>query len=257
MIELNYFKLLKMNDYNENLIELFNCIYKSGNSKLITSLPFETSFSSYSSWPDLIYLKENAKEIKSLDLASIINKSPSKTLLIDENILNEKNLSSLEVVGFKPSTMWINMKLSLNVKNSTINSNFNIKILEINQHKDIESWVKIVEKVLFNRKTLNSSIFATEIKNGRLKLILAYKNDIPVGTTMLFCGKHAGIYMVATDIDYRKMGVAQSLMNFTHNLAYKNGYESVLLHSTKKGKNLYKKMGYIAEDKNYLFYLKN
>ncbi|MDG1476831.1 MAG: GNAT family N-acetyltransferase, partial [Vicingaceae bacterium] len=237
--------------------ELFNCINDSGNSKLITSLPFETSFSSSSSWPDLIYLKDTTKEIKHLDLTSIVNKSPSKTLLIDEKVLTEKNLSSIASVGFKPSAMWINMKLPLNAKNSAKNTDLNIKSLEINQHTDIKSWIKIVEKVLFNGATLNPSIFTSEIKSGRFKLILAYKNNIPVGTTMLFYGKQAGIYMVAIEKEYRKMGIAQALMNFAHNLAHKNGYEIVLLHSTKKGKNLYKKMGYIAENKNYLFYLNN
>ena len=93
------------------------------------------------------------------------------------------------------------------------------------------------------------------INSGTFELLIGFYKDAPASTTMLFKGKDAGIYMVATLPEFRKKGLAKIMLHKTHELALNAGYKKVLLHSTKEGFYLYNSLGYKTKGKLILFFL--
>jgi len=77
------------------------------------------------------------------------------------------------------------------------------------------------------------------------QLLLAFANDRPVATSILFLtGKAAGIYFVTTLAEYRKKGIGLALTQATLQRAKEAGVRHATLQSSPDGLHVYEKAGF-------------
>jgi ribosomal protein S18 acetylase RimI-like enzyme len=117
-----------------------------------------------------------------------------------------------------------------------------------------KDWSNVAEEVLFKKEKLAADLFRYGCEKGLFKLLAGYSGGQPVSTTLLYTGRLAGVYMVATRPSFQGNGFASELMRFTGSVAAAAGYTDLVLHSTKPGVRLYEGLGYRPNGKLLLYY---
>jgi GNAT superfamily N-acetyltransferase len=122
------------------------------------------------------------------------------------------------------------------------------KIVKVTTDKHIESASKIINEVFTPGKNfynLWKHHVSTAIKNKAFETYVALLNDIPVGVSeVAYFEGVAGIYTVATLPEARGQGIGTAITLAPLFDAKDLGYEWSILHSSKMGYNVYKKIGY-------------
>ena len=247
-------------DINDNLQEFFYRMDEIGVAVSSISVPYKIISSQNSTWPNITYLISSGFEINLSNIHQLIDeintKKYPKLLIVSEEMINEELTGLLKENYFFPVTLWTNMFLPNIISNAENTSLTSVTVKEIKPSStdEIIDWCKIVSESLFQKKELDPAIFSIGIKENLFKLLIAYYEDKPAATSLLFTGKMAGIYMFATSPLYRRKGLGKQMMTFTQEVALRYGYKSLLLQSTKEGIEFYKNIGFKPLDKLYLFY---
>ena len=182
--------------------------------------------------------------------------------MVTEDLVEEMNR-----FRFVPAAQWINMTVSLSGGEEARESEgereqeggrkgrqFECKVVDVRKPAEWQDWSSVAQEVLFKKEKLAADLFSYGCEKGLFKLLTGYYGDRAVSTTLLYKGRLAGVYMVATLPSFQGKGLAKELMRFTGSIAAADGYSSLVLHSTKAGLGLYERLGYRSAGKLLLYY---
>lgn len=99
------------------------------------------------------------------------------------------------------------------------------------------------------------SYFQTSLQNGFCDVILAEAEEIIVGTGIVFyynsvpstfniTGKNAYVTSMYVKEEYRRKGIATTMLKKLIDVSNKKGYPIIMLNASEMGKTLYKKLGF-------------
>jgi len=205
------------------------------NSNIVDNYSFIQSYNS--AWPNAIYnVKNNCIEDEK-QLQEISSKILAKELPALALIYNSKtNTNVLKSQGFYTIEQWILMEVNLDTEVDNNNNNCHV----VSSKVELQSWLCLVEQVLFGNKTLDIRIFEY-LMQANTHFFYVKQNDQIVGTTLAYIDENnlAGIYMVCINEQFRGKSLAKQLMKFTLNYLQEKSIKKVVLQSTKAGLGLY------------------
>ncbi|MCG8569406.1 MAG: GNAT family N-acetyltransferase [Spirochaetes bacterium] len=124
-----------------------------------------------------------------------------------------------------------------------------LKILQINNNKDLENWFNIVRSIFFPNVT-NHAVYFEQFCEllayyPQFVFYLAKYKDKIAGTGALFKGSDtAGLYWISVLPDFRGLGIANQIVNSLLIDAQNYGYSEAVLHSSYMARSLYQKIGF-------------
>jgi len=236
---------VNINEKNiNNLISLFSLM---GVDKTRNNLKFSKS------WPNKLWFdydysqKDLINAIQEASTASRIFSIPlwNKDVLYDEYIeLFEKN-------KMKISFEQIGMSLDLKAQRSFESRDADIRI--INKDEDISAWVNVASASF--SYSINPEIIKEVARSPKATFLLAYKNNDPVGTALLYEDDNVlGIHLVGVPKEHRGHGLAYNIMLEAINIAKAKEINFLTLQASVLGLGIYKRLGF-KEDfimKNYI-----
>ena len=211
-------------------------------------------------WPNMVYPGGAAGRP---DIAALVESVKAgccpRLMLFEEGMVTEDLVEEMNGFRFVPAAQWTNMVVSLagmegGGEREGERRQLDCKVVDIRNPGEWKDWSSVAEEVLFKKEKLAADLFNYGCEKGLFKLLIGYYGDQAVGTTLLYKGKLAGVYMVATLPSFRGKGLAKELMRFTGSVAAAEGYSSLVLHSTKAGLGLYERLGYRPEGNLLLYY---
>ncbi len=240
---------LEQNNIN-NLRNLF---------KTMGSTPFsfeeEKSFNISNSWPGRLW---GAYDYTLSDTKVLINKALAESSPYTISLWDKKDESTtlstkaLEDNGFAISFEQVAMVLDLkDYMNEEDNSNLDMKY--VSSREDVNTWVEIASSSFSHQ--LNASVIQNISKDENVKLLLAFKDGIAVGTALIFTHSDvAGIHLVGVPLENRGQGIAKSIMLETINFAQKKQIPFMTLQASALGMGIYKRLGFKEQFvlKNYM-----
>lgn len=196
------------------------------------------------SWPNRLWMpydynKQDLEEAINIELK--YNKSYIISLWEHDKILFKESIKELQSKKYEVLFEQIGMYLDLNT--ASINENNELDIKFIKSKKDILIWVNIASKSFGYE--IDENVILKIIDNKNISLLLGYKNDIAVATTLLYKDSSVmGVHMVGVPKEYRSQGIAQNMMNKVINFAKENDENIMTLQSSALGLGIYQKLGF-------------
>lgn len=131
----------------------------------------------------------------------------------------------------------------LNMNELDINLNKDLEIKQVHSKEDIELWTKIAS-LCFSYK-IDSEIIYKVSKDSNINLLLAYKENIPVGTALLYQNSSVmGIHLVGVLQKYRKQGIADNIMKRAISISKEKRIDFMVLQASMLGLGIYEKLGF-------------
>ncbi len=234
-----------INDNIENLISLWKKASIPLDSYFKTQ-EFEYCKVKDSDWPNRLWFTKDVKQ-KDIDLVKEIIRSGDLTIPYwntkskNEDALFLKNDFELK---FKQVAMCLKPDTYFEIGNE-------IKIKRIHKKPEMKLWTNLYPKA-FGYK-ISENILVNTYKD--IHYYLAYYNDEPIGTAILFQTNNIiGVHGVGVVPEMRKRGFAAQIMKSLINIAIINNMDYVMLQASDMGKNVYVKLGFkeLFEIKNYV-----
>jgi ribosomal protein S18 acetylase RimI-like enzyme len=249
-------------DFNiHNLFSLYNLIGQNVNDAILINTDLFSIISSNESiWPNIVFnlnINFDGKEFNE-KYFHLLNKENKNHLIICDNNAREKD--NLKELGYIHVDSWIGMHRELDSLIEEIHfSPEGENIIIANENlKYLDQWVSIVSKEIFNGEPLSINLFKNLVNTGKCSLIGFLKNDTIIGSAMIYYDENgfAGIYMVAVDKGFRRLGIGLNILEFTLSYLKDKKANKVFLQSTKPGYPLYKKLGFEKDNIYNLYKLK-
>ncbi|MBE0466360.1 MAG: hypothetical protein IBX71_03945 [Candidatus Desulforudis sp.] len=109
--------------------------------------------------------------------------------------------------GFKIWDQWIGMALDLTDFNDSFSGPEGLTIRIVDSITTLGTWVAIAGEGLFGGKEVDVNLFGNLLGKPNVRYYLAFFHNKPVATSMLYLSSGtAGIYIVSTLTEYRKLG---------------------------------------------------
>jgi ribosomal protein S18 acetylase RimI-like enzyme len=211
-------------------------------------------------WPNMIYpgrqlsMPSAEIDIQSLDELRSLESCP-RLVIFGETYMTADTPGQLAQLRFRPATRWINMAIGLDQPEiKTPQGQLRCQVIDVDRREEWRDWSSVVGSVLFKEAKLDHSIFKYAVEKGIFQLLIGYYDNQPVTTSLLYLGKCAGVYMVATLPAFQGKGFARELMQFAQSKAGSARYDSMILHSTQAGVDFYNRIGFREYGKLLLFY---
>jgi GNAT superfamily N-acetyltransferase len=244
----------------ENLYELYADLAGSGLVSSGRAAGFSYIMHSPSPWPNMTYRGAGtAGALDSPDFAGLTelfkaNQCPRLVLFEEAQISGEMS-DQIRSFRFVPATQWVNMYLPFSGPEQHYEPGLlDCRIADVLHSGELNDWAGTAAEVLFKNVDLDGKLFSYGVEKGLFRLITGYIGERPVSTSLLYFGKLAGVYMVATLPAYQGKGLGKELMRFTASVAAAAGYSSLVLHSTRPGLELYSRLGFREQGKLSLYY---
>ena len=214
---------------------------------------FLTSRNNYV-WPKMLisnysFGKNNIKELENLSKTAKEKNAliifTEKHLPRDKNMLKQSNLA--------PVARWKGMFLELSepLKKTHLEC---FTITKIKTESDLKNWFKIVNNEVIKKKTLDYNVFKECFKNPKFSFYLGRNTGVAVATSLSYTtATETGIYFISTEKKQRGKGFGSEITKHAINQSFLSGQTKIVLHATKSGENIYKKLGFTEKYKIYLF----
>lgn len=212
----------------------------SGGNDSATFIKHESS-----PWPNVIYNVKilHGEENLFSSLLQLIEGHSLQPLVFCDEVLVDP--STFKVHRFLPIDRWTKMQLDLN---SYVPQNGTSGFLSsvVSGQDQLQDWLEIVSRTLFNSKKLDLGLFTKMIESPDFMFHIGLLNGFPVSASLTYIDKNkiAGIYMVSTFSEYQGKGYARMLLENVFSDLLKEGIITCVLQSTKAGLKLYAKMGF-------------
>jgi len=262
---------MRIDPVEHNLYEIYGMVAQMGHYPMKEAASFRSFSQPAVTWPDMSFVAEGVNELSAGAIGELARQIRAdgwaRTLILGQRWLTSEVQSELRANGFLPVAQWTNMifpredwKLSEGRYRSADGpvevSEAPFSISEVKDRAMLSDWLRVVEKVLFNNRTLPEDIFLKGIESNIFRALTVYYGEKTAATALIFMGEVPGAYMVATDPEYRRKGLARALMDHARAMVFAAGYKELVLHSTKEGLEFYLSLGFRAEDKMTLYYLR-
>ncbi|MDI6742616.1 MAG: GNAT family N-acetyltransferase, partial [Smithella sp.] len=126
----------------------------------------------------------------------------------------------------------------------------NIKVVSVKTQKDLDLWKDVsfdgFEMPSHKREQYGAFVSSFNLGfNSQQRLFLAYIDETPVATSLLFTHKEtAGIYYVSTLPAYRNQGCGLKITQAAMHAAKNNGFSDITLQATPLGARVYRRAGF-------------
>ncbi|MBN3035442.1 MAG: hypothetical protein JW861_07625 [Bacteroidales bacterium] len=128
--------------------------------------------------------------------------------------------------------------------------------IPVTHHSELEPWLKIASRVLFNNGLLETEIFEKLIPDPRFDLFLGLLDDKPVASEMNYYAAGVnGMYMGATLPEYRKMGIGKAIVYDAAISGREKGFPIAIAQSSVMGLPSWKKLGFNLHYNMYLWWM--
>jgi ribosomal protein S18 acetylase RimI-like enzyme len=257
----------------ENLYEMYGDIAASGMVTSGRAGSFDFIMHPGYAWPNMSYCGSIPPLPDLRPLAERVGSDKPgpatfpRLVIFEETDLAADTLNQLTELRFKPAARWTSMFLPLDPLDpldpqdpqdlqdlQDPKGEIDCRIVDVNSAPELRAWISIPEAVLFKNGKLDAAVFRYAGGTDRFKLITGYFDDRPVSTCLVYLGRNAGVYMVATLPSFQGRGIAGQVMKYAQSIARNNGYESLVLHSTPAGLEFYKRIGFASPGNMILYY---
>ncbi len=157
---------------------------------------------------------------------------------------NNKLTTTLYENGFK--VLFRQTAMTLLLENEFEHRPKNLSFIEVSTSEEVIIWTHVAAE------SFGYYIPASSIRNiiglPNLKLILAFREHVPVATGLLFENKGVvGIHMVGVLPTHRRLGIARELMYYLIMTARKSNIAYATLQASAMGKPLYEALGFESQ----------
>jgi N-acetylglutamate synthase-like GNAT family acetyltransferase len=230
----------------KNTEEFYKAIGKIDGYSYSETAHFEAVKSHVSKWPSAILNLEGITK----ELEQILDQieGPDKGVTSLPNMIKccptKDHTSLLQIAKQRNyrTGSWAAMTHSL----STLKPNDSaLTIQEVTSEQDIELWTKIVATELLDDPEMDSKLFKALVNMEGFYFFLGFLQNKAVACSILFMHENVGgVYLVATDKDFRKRGFGSDITNVCLQKAKELGSERVHIQATDIGKNMYASLGF-------------
>lgn len=234
----------------DNFDDLFIFIAKINKLKLYLGKKISWVNSSPFCWPNFIFKTNLNRRNINKDLEKIIIDIKKKIIppfwLLGPRSSIPDIGEIFEQYGIRLIDRWSGMAVILEKIDFSILYNDSFRINTVKDKGELKDWFNVVNQELFPNKKLNFKIFLNVLSQPNIKFFIGYFLNEPVATALSFNSSGVvGIYMVATSLNQRNKGFGSSITLAALLQAKKEGYSIGILHSTKLGLGIYKKIGFV------------
>ncbi len=176
---------------------------------------------------------------------NILEKKYPAYLLFNDKEVSEDFEKALLLHNFEIASKWSGMTLEIKqLYAATPLPDFEIRLAH--SYKELKDWLSIIETGLFrNMEKLEFSFFKNLLNDPKINFYLAYYQKQPATAIMSFNSDDVcGLYLLATLPQYRRMGMADTLMKEAINHGYRQGMKYSTLQATEAGYKIYERMGF-------------
>lgn len=168
---------------------------------------------------------------------------PSTNLPKNKVVSTVKELTNPEDLGLEIKNQLVIMNLKLAQLNELLNDSNHVNIVKLSVGDDISKWVKGCSEAFGYE--IDSDIIEHLLNNENASIFAYMKDGEIAGTAISYkTGNTLGIHQLGTAPNYRKMGVALSLMQHLFAQALTLKCELVSLQASKAGLHMYEKLGF-------------
>ncbi len=212
-------------------------------------------------WPNRIYdITPNLPDVIIDEIADkiITNEYPSEIQFrLDGK--QKSNIDHFIRKGFKVLREFPALSIGLNKDKieCLLPQDWDLSIRQVSNEQGLADWSNLLGNGFWSDKVdvskpLHDIYEAIYKDNDKLKLFIAYINDIPAATSMAFnASVGGGIYLVYVKAEYRRHSLGALITKEAEQWCFKKGHKRVILQATAMGEPVYKRMGY-KTDFNYL-----
>jgi ribosomal protein S18 acetylase RimI-like enzyme len=238
-----------------NLLDFYSTLNNNKTQLIFNKSNYFYTENAVFSWPQFLFREDNLKPINKLDLELLkkwyFENKTSKFIFNNQNICKIENF--LKENNFLPVAKWIGMYLKLE-NHLNINYNENYFVEKVKTEIELKKWFDIVNTEILKNNNLKFDIFKKHLSDENFHFLIGKISGIPVSTALIFTNHNfTGLYFISTLESYRNKGFGGQITKTAINKALENGFKNILLHSTKKGEKIYKKLGFYEYSKIYLF----
>ncbi|MGP2657359.1 GNAT family N-acetyltransferase [Malaciobacter sp. WC5094] len=224
----------------KNINNLRNLFKLMGAQKQVSKKNTNLYFSK--TWPNRFWMPYDYGISDLKDLIKINNHKNKIISLWETNkdIFTEANN---ELISKEYTVLFEQIGMYLNMNELDINLNRDLEIKQVHSKEDIELWTKIAS-LSFSYK-IDSEIIYKVSKDSNINLLLAYKENIPVGTALLYQNSSVmGIHLVGVLQKYRKQGIADNIMKRAISISKEKRIHFMVLQASMLGLGIYEKLGF-------------
>lgn len=143
-------------------------------------------------------------------------------------------------VGFQQTGMVLNLH-ELNMDN--LQQSEDLVFKRVATTEEANSWAEIVTQAFGTY--VPPPVIYSMMDKPQVHLLLAYKNDIPVATTILFDDRNViGVHTVGVALSHRRQGIARYMMHHALKIAKESGRNYATLQASAMGAPLYTQLGF-------------
>jgi GNAT superfamily N-acetyltransferase len=156
----------------------------------------------------------------------------------------EELIDRLGRSGIRVVNRWTGMSLSVK---DFIDDPVNLPGLEIQKLKkeDIAGWAALVNKEVFRRDALTTDLVSLMQQDPAFSFYSGFKGNMLVSTLLVFIARRiTGLYLFSTDSGHRRQGIGKAVMIHAIKDIFNLGIDTIVLHGTRDGENIYKKLGF-------------
>jgi predicted GNAT family acetyltransferase len=202
------------------------------------------------SWPNRCWMEYN---YDNNDLQEVIrvnskkNKSYILSLWEYDEVIFHKSIKELESNNYKVLFEQTGMYLDLN---KTIEGDIgDLQVKFVKDKNDIDTWTEIASKSF--GAIIDKDIINKIARDENIYLLLGYKNDMVVTTTLLYKSDDVmGVHLVGVPAEHRGQGIAENIMKKAIAFSRDKSINSMVLQSSSLGLGIYKRLGF---EENFIF----
>jgi GNAT superfamily N-acetyltransferase len=198
-----------------------------------------------SAWPNYVYGPLFSEKITENLVDEVVGKMKSMDLppfWIRQNTSSNNEPEIPSGKGLRLIMRWPGMIADL--KKET-NAGIDDKIRTVKKPEELAQWDSIVNKTLFTKPALDIKISLSLALTDSTTLYIAFHNKLPAGTLLAsYHNKNVGFYMISTLPEFRKQGIASSLIRKAMSDALHKGCSHAVLQANKESAGLYASLGF-------------
>lgn len=209
-------------------------------------------------WPSFVFsirfpsaLQE--KEIHKLKLAAENGNLPDTFILSDHR--SGQLLNVLAHSGFVPVLSWTGMWGKAEMVKS-LPMTERVQLEETCDMIEAEKFAGVVNEVLFAEKRLPPWLVASSGKQGLWFYRVYYTSQLAGTIAMHQVANLCGIYLVTVKPEFRRMGIARSATIWVLKKAMEAGCDQFILHASRMGEPVYRKVGFQPVSRIWILKLK-